>query len=116
MRTLERDKKPLYICKRIPNSEPKQFEEPVEVRLNTVATTSEADIVAFGDEYKQYRRATVPISDLSNYHEGDRAYIYVTPPEVHDPLCNDCDFEIRSVSDSVSQGIVLFKRLQIGKG
>lgn len=115
MRTLERDKKPLFICERILNTEPKQFKEPVEKRLNTVATTSQADIVAFGDQYKEYRRAIVSHKQMDEYHEGDRAYIYVKPPEVHDPLCDDADFEIYSISDSVSQVEILFKRLQIGK-
>lgn len=114
MRTLKRDKKPLYLCSKILNSEPQQFQEPKEIYLNTVATTTEADIKAFGDNYKQYRRATVPIEKLSEFQEGDRAYIFVQKPEVHDKLCTDCDFEIYSVSDSVSQGVIMFKRLQIG--
>lgn len=115
MRTLERDKKPLYVCRRKPNTDPKQFEEPVERKLNTVATTSQADIVAFGDQYKEYRRALITKEQMSDYNEGDRAYIYARPPEKHDPLCNGCDFEIYSISDSVSQVEILFKRLQIGK-
>lgn len=115
MRTLERDKKALYVCEKIKDSEPVQFKEPVEVKLNVVATTSEADIVAFGDSYKEYRRAKISIADLDKFHEGDRAYIYVKPPVVHDVLCDTADFEIKSVSDSISQASILFKRLQIGK-
>lgn len=115
MRTLDRDKKPLYICKRIPNTDPKEFEEPVQRKLNTVATTSQADIVAFGDQYKEYRRAIVTKEESKYYNEGDRAYIYVNPPEEHDSLCESCDFEIYSISDSVSQVEILFKRFQIGK-
>lgn len=116
MRTLKRDKKPLYICKRIPDTEPVQFEAPVLVKLNTVASVSEAEIAAFGDEYKEYRRATIPIEDKSKFNEGDRAYIFAEPPMVHDILCETADFEINSVSDSVSQAKILFRRLQIGKG
>lgn len=115
MRTLKRDTKPIFICKRITNSEPVQFEKPIEVKLNTVATTSEVDIVAFGDSYKEYRRATIPINEMSKFNEGDRAYIYMSKPDVHDILCQTCDFEIKSISDSVSQATILFKRLQIGK-
>lgn len=115
MRTLKRDTKTLYVCKKIPNSEPLQFEKPQMVKLNTVATTSEADIVAFGDSYKEYRRATIPIKEMSKFNEGDRVYIYVELPFVHDVLCETCDFEIKSVSDSISQATILFKRLQIGK-
>lgn len=115
MRTLERDKKPLYICSKIKDSEPVQFEEPVKRYLNVVATTSEADIVAFGESYKEYRRAKISISDIDKYHEGDRAYIYKQPPEQHDMLCEGADFEIYSVSDSVSEVSVLFKRYQLGK-
>ena len=115
MRTLERDKKPLYLCKKITDSEPQQFEKPVYMRLNTVATTSQADIVAFGDSYKEYRRAIIETGDRNKFHEGDRAYIFVAPPKEHDALCEGADFEINSISDSVSQTIVLFKRLQIGK-
>lgn len=115
MRTLERDKKPLYICTRIKDSDPVQFQEPFMVRLNVVATTSQADIVAFGDSYKEYRRAKISVTDMDKFHEGDRAYIYVTPPETHDALCETADFEITSISDSVSEVSILFKRLQIGK-
>lgn len=115
MRTLERDKKALYVCEKIKDSEPVQFKKPVEVKLNVVATTSEADIVAFGDSYKEYRRAKISITDLDKFHEGDRAYIYVEPPVVHDVLCDTADFEIKSVSDSITQASILFKRLQIGK-
>ncbi len=115
MRTLERDKKPLYVCKKIPESEPIQFEKPVLRKLNTVATTSQADIVAFGEQYKEYRRAIITRQEMSHYNEGDRVYIYVKPPVKYDPLCEDCDFEIKSISDSVSQVEILFKRLQIGK-
>lgn len=115
MRTLERDKKALYICEKIKDSDPVQFKPPVEVKLNVVATTSEADIVAFGDSYKEYRRAKISVNELDKFHEGDRAYIYVTPPDKHDVLCETADFEIKSVSDSISQASILFKRLQIGK-
>lgn len=115
MRTLTRDMKPVFLCKKIPNSEPTMFEEPIKYMLNTVATTTETDLVAFGEAYKEYRRAKVTISQIVNFNEGDRVYINVAPPVIHDPLCNGCDFQIKSVSDSVSQGSILFKRLQIGK-
>jgi hypothetical protein len=115
MRTLERDKKALYICEKIKDSDPVQFKPPVEVKLNVVATTSEADIVAFGDSYKEYRRAKISVNELDKFNEGDRAYIYVAPPLVHDVLCDTADFEIKSISDSISQASILFKRLQIGK-
>lgn len=115
MRTLDRDKKALFICHRIKDTDPMQFEEPVKVKLNVVATTSEADIVAFGDSYKEYRRAKISVSEMDNYKEGDRVYLYTTPPSVHDILCENADFEITSISDSVSQVSILFKRLQIGK-
>ena len=114
MRTLRKDKKPLYICKKINDSEPIQFETPVLVHLNTVATTGESDMVAFGEEYRKYRRATVPIEDFNKYHEGDRAYIFVEPPVIHDVLCDGCDFEIKSVLDSQTCVKILFKRLQNG--
>lgn len=115
MRTLTRDKKALFICKKIPESEPEQFETPVMRKLNVVSTSSEADIVAFGESYKEYRRAKISVEDIGLFHEGDRAYIYVEPPDVHDVLCETADFEIISVLDSVSQASILFKRLQIGK-
>lgn len=112
MRTLNRDKKALWVCKKIPNSEPQQFEAPVKRLLNTVATTSEYDIVAFGESYKEYRKATIPMSQKHLFNEGDRVYMYVTPPTKHDKLCNECDFEIKSILDSISQTRIVFKRLQ----
>lgn len=115
MRTLTRDKKPLYICKRVINSEPRQFEQPKKVELNIVTTNSQLDVASLGNQYKEYRKATISIKDIDKYNEGDRAYIYVEPPLMHDLLCETCDFEIVSISCSISQATILFKRLQIGK-
>lgn len=115
MRTLNRDKKPLYICKRIQDSDPVQFEKPIFFKLNIVSTSSEMDIVGLGDSYKEYLRAKVSINDVSKFNEGDRAYIYTAPPQEHDALCNGADFQITSVSKSVSEATIMFKRLQIGK-
>ena len=115
MRTLERDKKPLFLCERVKNSDPVQFKEPIKVKLNIVATSSELDIMAFGDSYKENLRAKISIDDVDMFHEGDRAYVYVKPPMVHDLLCNGADFQISSISKSVSEATILFKRMEIGK-
>lgn len=115
MRTLNRDKKPLYVCHRIKDSDPVQFEEPIKRYLNVVATSSEADIVALGESYKDHRRAKISSLEVNDYHEGDRVYLEVEPPKTHDKLCEGADFEIKSVSSSVSQTSILFKRYQIGK-
>ena len=112
MRTLTRDKKPVYICKKIPGSDPVQFESPISILLNTVATSSDADIATFGDQYKEYRRAIINADELNGFKEGDRAYIYNIPPAL-DPLCETADFEIHSILDSVSQVKIIFKRLQV---
>lgn len=115
MRTLNRDKKPLYICKKVKDSDPAVFEPPVKRELNVVATTSQLDIAVFGESYKEYRRANIPISQVNEYHEGDRAYIYTQPPKTHDKLCETADFTIVSVLDSISDASVIFKRIEIGK-
>ena len=115
MRTLKRDKKPLYVCAKVQDSEPQQFSEPKMYRLNTIALSSEESIRTFGENYKEYRKATIPIEQIHEFHEGDRCYIYANKPDTHDPLCSGCDFLIYSVSDSISQGVVLFKRIQNGE-
>ena len=114
MRTLKRDKRPLYLCKKIKDSEPQQFEKPLCLRLNTVATSSGASLQTFGENYREYRKATMDLDTLKEFHEGDRCYILVDKPSIHDPLCGDCDFIVHSVSDSISEGVVVFKRLQNG--
>lgn len=113
MRTLSRDKKALYICSKIKESNPVQFEEPKKYYLNVVSTNSQADIATFGESYKEYRKVTVSTKYKDLFHEGDRAYIYVTPSD--DKLCNDADFVIYSVSDSITETVVLFKRMELGK-
>ncbi len=111
MRTLQRDLKIAYLCKRIPNTEPVQFDEPVEVRLNLITTNSRFDISIPGDEVSEFLRATITSDVKSMFNKRDRLYVNVVPPLTHDKLCNTADFEIDSILDSISTTKLLFRKI-----
>ena len=41
-----------------------------------------------------YLRMKPEISERDLFHEGDRFYIFVEPPTVHDKICKNADYEI----------------------
>lgn len=96
MRNLRRNKKVLYLCQSYPDGSIKKFKEPVKLFENYVPTNSESDLISMGMEYPMYLRIKPNITESSYFHAGDRAYVYVTPPEVHDPLCKKADYEVES--------------------
>jgi hypothetical protein len=69
-------------------------------------------MLAFGPEYKDYRRATVPNAEVDNIKRFDRVWMDTEPSDPTDPLAKDADFYVLSV-DPGAGGVadVAFKRL-----
>lgn len=87
---LKRNKRFFYLCKRIKNNT--KFEKPIKVYLNFVPTNSTGEIISLGENYSMYLKISCTPKQASMFKQGDKCYIYVKPPKVHDDLCKDADY------------------------
>lgn len=94
MITLNRNKRKIYVCKKVKNGDLKTYEQPVELYENYAITDTEADLKSFGMDAYMYLRIHTNKSHKDYYHLGDRVYVNVTPPDEHDDLCKDADYEV----------------------
>ena len=122
MRTQRRNKRQIYICHRYEDNGLIKFREPIPIKENYNSTT-EQDIIAMGMDYpnrlriKTDRRVRINGEWMERkdlYHIGDRVYVFTTPPETHDPLCKNADYEVEiepELGVSINQLDILLLRL-----
>lgn len=94
MRSLRRNKKKLYLCRSYLDGDLLKFKEPEKIYMNYQPTTSDGDLISLGENYPMYLRLTTEIANKDMFHPKDKLYIYNTPPEKHDVLCKDADYEV----------------------
>lgn len=123
MRTQRRNKRPIYICHRYKDGELIKFREPILIMENYNSTTEEADMIAMGMDYPNRLRIKTDKKAYINgefvnrkdlYHVGDRIYVFTQPPEKHDVLCKNADYEVEIEPElglSINQLDILLLRL-----
>lgn len=94
MRNLRRNKRKLYLCQKYIDNNIDKYREPVLIHENYLPTNSEGDLISIGMDYPMYLRMKPEISEKNLFHEGDRFYIFTEPPEIHDVMCKNADYEI----------------------
>lgn len=94
MRNLRRNKRKLYLCQKYIDNNIDKYREPVLIHENYLPTNSEGDLISIGMDYPMYLRMKPEISEKDLFHEGDRFYIFTEPPETHDIMCKNADYEI----------------------
>lgn len=94
MRTLQRNKRKLYLCKKNIVNNLLVYSSPIVLYEDYMPTNSSGDLLAIGENYPNYLRIKTTNLDGTNFHAGDRLYIFVTPPTVHDTLCLTTDYEV----------------------
>lgn len=94
MRTLLRNKRDIYLCQKYQDGNLTKFKEPISLKENYVPTNSSGDLIAIGMTYPKYLRIKTDVSEKKLYHPKDRVYVYKKPPEQHDVLCKDADYEV----------------------
>ena len=106
---LIRNKRKIYVCTL--DKSLKSYNEPVELYENYQVTNTQADEKIFGlDAYLYLRIKTTP-NHKDYYHLGDRVYVEVQPPEVHDLMCTTADYQVyRDPVLSLNEYEVLLKR------
>lgn len=103
MRTQRRNKRTIYLCQKYLDGNLVKYREPIKIKENYNATNTDADIIAMGMEYSTRLRIKTSLRAYINgkwvdrtelYHTGDRVYVFNTPPEKHDVLCKNADYEV----------------------
>lgn len=87
---LRRNKRPFYLCQKLPNST--NFDVPIPCFLNFQPTNSIGEKLTLGEDYFMYLQIKCTPEEAKKFKNGDKCYIYVTPPAVHDVLCKDADY------------------------
>jgi len=112
MISLLRNKRKLYLCNVSLNNGIKTYAEPIELYENYQVTDTDADRTQYGLDWDKHIRIKTNISHLNYYHLGDRLYINVAPPEIHDELCKTADYEVeKPPKASFNEVEIILKRL-----
>lgn len=112
MRTLNRNKQILYLCSKYKDGNLIKFKEPIPLKENYQPTTSEGDLIAIGFDYPKYLRIKTDMYEKDLFKPKDRLYIYVKPPEEHDILCKNADYEVyKKPSTYLNSVEIMLKRL-----
>lgn len=113
---LERNKKPLYYCRRLTPSDSgyvdgmETFAAPVLRYLNYKSLSGEMMLETIGEVNSKNLVAKMPLGG-DTYTEGDRCYVYVKPPETADPLCTDADYRVSSVLPGTMVTEIILERM-----
>lgn len=94
MINLRRNKRKLYVCKLTVTGNISTYGTPTELYENYQTTTTSADITMFGMDAYKYIRIKTSKSNAQYYQLGDRVYINAAPPQVHDTICKNADYEV----------------------
>lgn len=116
---LERNKKPLYYCRRLTPADTDYVDGmetffPAVLRyLNYKSLSGEMMLETIGEVNSKNLIAKMPLGG-DTYTEGDRCYINVEPPETADPLCADADYRVISASRGSRTAEIVFERMAAG--
>ena len=123
MRTQKRNKRTIYLCHKVVNGSLVTYEEPIMLKENYNSVTVDADLITMGLDFPNRLRIKTGNKTYINnewvktstlYHEGDRVYVYVTPPITHDVLCKTADYEVEiqpKLGESLNQQDIVLRAL-----
>ena len=90
MVNMTRNKRTIYLCKKIENY--LQFEQPIAIKVNYRPTYSSNDVLALGNNYSLYETIKCTPKVAKNFSFNDR--IYINEPQEFNSSCNDADFYV----------------------
>lgn len=113
MISLKRNKRNLYLCKKyIDSNNITKYAQPILITTDYQPISSTGEIISIGPEYTHYLKIEDIPSVIEQFSNGDRCYIYVTPPIVHDELCENADFEVNgNPVTTLNSSTISLKRL-----
>lgn len=112
MFAVESLKRPVWVASGTATNGVTTFGTPVLYNWGWRSLNSGVDMMTFGPEYMDYRKATPPNEEIDNIKRNDRVWMDTTPSDPTDVFAADADFYILG-ADKGAGGIaaVTFKRL-----
>lgn len=111
MRTLIRNKRKVYVCYRIDDeSKVMKYNEPIPFFINLMPLSDESEIAVYGEHYTEILKGVLMLYELGEIKEFDRVFVEVDPPVQHDILCDSADFEIDSVSHTLTSATIIMRK------
>ena len=94
MTNLKRNKQVLYLCNRIEKDGRLIFDKPKKLKVNYQPVSMTGEIISFGSEF--INKLVIYTNDkiARKFHNFDRCYIYVKPPETYDKTAAEADFYV----------------------
>ena len=116
MVSLQRNKNPLYLCKKYVDEQTNitKFKKPENaISINWQPISSDSQVLGLGVEYSKYIRIKGTKDECSVFINKDRVFVYKKPDlENFDEMCNDADYEVEgSPVITLNDGEVMLKRL-----
>lgn len=94
MNNLKRNKRTFYVCNKIEENGRIVFGEPVKVSLNFQPIRSDFQMLEAGPDFRDTLIVYMRPSLGKIFHNGDRCYVFVSPPEEYDKTCNTADYYV----------------------
>ena len=97
MNVLKRNKRTLYLCQKVEEDGRMIFGKPIEVRANYQPiedTRTVGQLLEFGPDYTSTLIVYINPIMRNLFHNGDRCYVFVEPPEEYDKTCTTADYVV----------------------
>lgn len=97
MNNLKRNKRKLYLCKKIEVDGRMIFAEPIEMMLNyqpIESSRTQGQLLEAGPDFVSTLIVYMRPSVGKEIHNGDRCYVFVEPPEDYDKTCTTADYYV----------------------
>lgn len=114
MNNLLRNKRTLYVCKRVMIDDRIFFDKPLKIRANyqPISDKSAGEIIAVGENYINRLILYMTPKVAKNFHNFDRCYVFVDPPKEHDRVCSKADFYVDGTpSQYINESTVHLQRM-----
>lgn len=112
MQCLKRNKQVLFLCKKVIENNITKYAEPIKIITDFQPIKSTGEIISIGQEYSQYLKIVDDEKIGKLFENGDKCYVYVEPPKVHDKMCKNADFYVNGTPViSLNTATVSLKRL-----
>ena len=116
MVSLQRNKNPLYLCKKYVDEQTNitKFKKPEKpISINWQPISSDSQVMGLGVEYSKYIRIKGTKDECSIFNNKDRVFVYKKPDlRNFDEMCDDADYEVDgSPVITLNDGEVMLKRL-----
>lgn len=94
MNNLKRNKRKIYLCAKKGENGRIIFDKPKEIRVNYQPINSEGEILEAGPDSRNVLIVYMRPKIGKLFHNGDRCYVFIKPPEEYDKTCNTADYYV----------------------